>query len=341
MRVGLFLSLEHNLEDDIKTRFEDLLEFVRLARDAGFDYVHAGQHLLVPQFQYLQSLPVLARVAAEAGDMEVGTDVLLLALHHPVHVAEMVATLDVICAGRTSLGVGLGYREVEFDSLGIGRGTRLARFLESIELIKRLWTEENVTFDGKFFRVSDVTLAVKPVQRPRPPIVLAASGDKMVKRAAKIADAWSAAGHGTVDTLIRQTELYKTALSEGGKPFPPDKFRLSKELYVAPTREQAEKQSHPYIKAKYEAYSAWGQDAVLPSDESFSKSIEELSHNRFIIGTPDDCIEEIERHHEAMGFKDFSFRLHYPGMPHRQVMDALSLFAERVLPSLKGNRAAG
>ena len=81
-----------------------------------------------------------------------------------------------------------------------------------------------MTFDGKFFRVSDVTLAVKPVQRPRPPIVLAASGDKMVKRAAKIADAWSAAGHGTVDTLIRQTELYKTALSEGGKPFPPDKF---------------------------------------------------------------------------------------------------------------------
>ena len=336
MRVGLFLSLEHSLQDNIKTRFDDLLEFVRLARDAGFDFVHAGQHLLVPQFQYLQSLPVLARVA-EAGHMEVGTDVLLLALHHPVHVAEMGATLDVISGGRFSLGVGLGYRDVEFDSLGIEKGTRLARFLESIELIEKLWTEEDVSFAGKYFAVRDVNLAVKPIQRPRPPIVIAASGDKMVKRAATIADAWSAAGHGTIDTLIRQTNLYKSALIECGKPFPPEKFRLSKELYVAPTRERAKKESHPYIKAKYDAYAAWGQDDVLPGGESFSKSIEELSLDRFIIGTPDDCIDEIIRHHEAIGFKDFSFRLHYPGMPHRQVMDALALFAEHVLPAIKSS----
>ena len=336
MRVGLFLSLEHALDDDIKARFDDLLEFVRLARDAEFDFVHAGQHLLVPQFQYLQSLPVLARVAAEAGDMEIGTDVLLLALHHPVHVAELVATLDVVCGGRFSLGVGLGYRDVEFDSLGIEKGTRLGRFLESIELIKKLWAEEAVNFRGRYFSVRDVTLAVKPVHQPRPPIVLAASGDKMVKRAATIADAWSAAGHGTIDTLIRQTNLYKTALAECGKSFPPEKFRLSKELYVAPTREQAEKESHPYIKAKYDAYAAWGQDDVLPSGESFSKSIEELSRDRFVIGTPEHCIEEIVGHHQSIGFQDFSFRLHYPGMPHRQVMDALALFAERVLPVIKG-----
>ena len=119
MRVGLFPSLEHTLEDDIQVRFQDLVEFVRVANEAGFDFVHAGQHLLVPQFQYLQSFPVLARIAAHAGEMEIGTDVLLLALHHPVHVAETVATLDVICGGRFSLGVGLGYREVEFESLGI------------------------------------------------------------------------------------------------------------------------------------------------------------------------------------------------------------------------------
>ena len=157
----------------------------------------------------------------------------------------------------------------------------------------------------------------------------------MVRRAARIADAWSATGHGTVDTLIRQTEIYKAALAESHKPFPPERFRLSKELYVAPTREQAERESLPYIKAKYDAYSAWGQDHVLPGDESFSKSIEELSRDRFVIGTPDYCIEEILKHHQAIEFKDFSFRLHYPGMPHRQVMNALGLFAERVLPALK------
>ena len=267
--------------------------------------------------------------------MEIGTDVLLLALHHPVHVAETVATLDVICGGRFSLGVGLGYRVVEFESLGIEKGQRLARFLESLALIKRLWTEDVVTFEGKYFSVKDVSLAVKPIKRPRPPIILAASGDRMVRRAAAIADAWSAAGHGTVDTLIRQTNLYKSALAENKKSFPPRQFRLGKELYVAHTREQAQKESFPYIKAKYAAYSAWGQDHVLPQGESFSKSIESLSENRFIIGPPEDCIEAITEHHNAIGFNDFSFRLHYPGMPHQQVMKALDLFAERVLPVIR------
>ena len=335
MRVGLFLSLEHAPDDDIQARMQDLLEFVRTARDAGFDFVHAGQHLLVPQFQYMQSLPVLARIATEAGDMEIGTDVLLLALHHPVHVAELVATMDIICGGRFSLGVGLGYRDVEFESLGIEKGSRLGRFLESIELIKALWTQPVVTFKGDYFEVNDVTLAAKPLQRPRPPIIIAASGDKMVKRAAVIGDAWSATGHGTIDTLIRQTEIYKAALAEQGKSFPPPRFRLSKELYVAPTREQAERESYPYIQAKYAAYSAWGQDAVLPAGESFAKSIAELREDRFIIGTPQDCIDEIEKHREAIGFRDFSFRLQFPGMPQPQVMNALSLFAERVLPEIR------
>ncbi len=335
MRVGLFLSVEHALEDDLQARLSDLMEFVRTARTAGFDFVHIGQHLLVPQFQYLQSLPVLGRIAAESGDMEIGTDVLLLPLYHPVHVAEMVATLDQICGGRFSLGVGLGYRDVESDSVGVGRKTRLGRFLEGIELIKKLWTEKWVTFSGDYFQVEDVTLATRPLQHPRPPIIVAASGDKMVKRAARIADAWSATGHGTVDTLVRQTDLYKAALAEAGKAFPPERFRLSKELYIAPTKEQAERECYPYLKAKYDAYTAWGQDSVLPEGESFSGSIAELAENRFIIGPPEDCIEAISKHHEAIRFRDFSFRLHYPGMPHRQVMSALDLFAERVLPIIK------
>ena len=335
MRVGLFVSLEHALADNIHDRFRDTLEFAALARDAGFDFLHAGQHLLVPQFQYLQSLPLLARLAGVSGEMEIGTDVLLLALHHPVHVAETVATLDIICGGRFSLGVGLGYRDVEFDSLGIEKGTRLSRFVESIEVIKRLWTEDVVSHRGRHFSLNEVSLAARPLQRPRPPIVVAASGDKMVRRSARLADAWSATGHGTVDTLVRQTELYRCALSAAGKSFPPEKFRLSKELFVAQTREQAQREVFPFIKAKYDAYSSWGQDDVLPSGESFSKSIEELSKDRFIIGTPQHCIEEILEHNAAIGFNDFSFRLHYPGMPHKQVMNALALFAERVLPEIR------
>ena len=107
--------------------------------------------------------------------MEIGTDVLLLPLYHPVHVAEMVATLDQSCGGRFLFGVGLGYRDVEFDSVGVSRQTRLSRFLEGIDLIDKLWTRDGVTFSGEHFQVEDVTLAVKPVRKPRPPIIVAAS----------------------------------------------------------------------------------------------------------------------------------------------------------------------
>ncbi|MDE0455782.1 MAG: LLM class flavin-dependent oxidoreductase [Chromatiales bacterium] len=334
MRTGLYLSLEHGREDDMAARLRDLLELVRTAREAGFELLLAGQHFLVPQFQYLQPVPVLARIAAESGDMEIGTDILQLPLLHPVQVAETVATLDQVCAGRFTLGVGLGYRPVEYESLGIRRQDRLARFIEAIELIKRLWTEDRVTFRGEHFRVEDVSIAIRPVQVPRPPILVAATGDRMVRRAATLADAWSAFGHGTLDTLVRQTALYREALADAGKPFPPQRFRVSKELYVAATREQAQAECFPYIRAKYDAYRDWGQDTVLPPGESFEGSMAELTSGRFIIGSPDDCLEAIAEHHALLGFRDFCFRLHYPGMPHAQVMRALGLFAERVLPEV-------
>ena len=335
MRVGLYLSLEHGRRDDMAARLRDLCELVRTARDAGFELLLAGQHFLVPQFQYLQPEPVLARIAAESGDMEIGTDILQLPLLHPVQVAETAATLDQVCGGRFTLGVGLGYRPVEYESLGIRRQDRLARFIEAIGLIKRLWTEDRVTFRGEHFRVEDVSIAIRPVQVPRPPILVAATGDRMVRRAATLADAWSAFGHGTLDTLVRQTGLYREALADAGKLFPPGRFRVSKELYVAATREQAEAECFPYIRAKYDAYRDWGQDTVLPSGESFEGSMAELTSDRFIIGSPDDCLEAIAEHHALLGFRDFCFRLHYPGMPHAQVMRALDLFAERVLPEVR------
>ena len=335
MRTGLYLSLEHGREDDIAARLRDLCEVVCTARDAGFELLLAGQHFLVPQFQYLQPVPVLARIAAESGDMEIGTDILQLPLLHPVQVAETVATLDQICDGRFTFGVGLGYRQVEYESLGIRRQDRLARFIEGIELIKRLWTGNRVTFRGKHFQVEDVSIAVRPVRVPHPPILIAATGDRMVRRAATLADAWSAYGHGTLDTLVRQTALYREALADAGKPFPPERFRVSKELYIAATRERAEAECFPYIRAKYEAYKDWGQDSVLPAGESFEGSMAELTAGRFIIGSPDDCLEAIAEHHAALGFRDFCFRLHYPGMPHAQVMRALDLFAETVLPEVR------
>ena len=233
MRFSLGLPMQHPMGDDLQERFAEMLEMVRLARQAGFHHLSASQHYLASPFQYMQAVPVLARVAAESGDMTLGTGIMLLALQQPVDVAETIATLDVICGGRFIFGVGLVYRDQEFGAFGIPQGRRLSRFLEALEIVKRLWTEESVTFHGEHFHLDDVTLTMRPVQKPRPPIIVAASNDKMVRRVARIGDAWTVAGHATLATLERQVKLYRAALEAEGKPFPPPLFRLSKELYIA------------------------------------------------------------------------------------------------------------
>ena len=332
MRFGLSLPMQHPIGEDLGQRFAELLEMVRLARQAGFHHISASQHYLAAPFQYMQPLPVLARVAAEAGEMTLGTGIMLLALQQPVDVAESVATLDVICGGRFVFGVGLGYRDVEFDAFGIPRGGRLSRFLEALDVVQRLWTEEVVTFHGKHFQLQDVRLTMRPLQKPRPPIVVAASNDKMVERVARLGDAWTIAGHATLATLERQVALYRAALAAAGKPFPPPLFRLGKELYIARDMDTALREAVPYIATKYDAYAQWGQDNVLPAGESFHVPIEELRQNRFIVGDPAYCIEQIERHRERLGIQEMGFRLHWPGMPHERVLRAIALLGERVLP---------
>jgi alkanesulfonate monooxygenase SsuD/methylene tetrahydromethanopterin reductase-like flavin-dependent oxidoreductase (luciferase family) len=332
MRFSLSLPMQHPMGDDLRQRFQELLEMVRLARQAGFHHLSASQHYLAAPFQYMQAIPVLARVAAEAGEMTLGTGILLLALQQPVDVAETVATLDVICDGRFVLGVGLGYRDTEFDAFGIPPGQRLSRFLEALEIVKRLWTEESVTYHGRHFTLQDVNLTMRPLQRPRPPIVVAASNDKMVRRVARIGDAWTIAGHATLPTLERQVALYREALQAAGKPFPPERFSLGKELFIARDMDTALREALPYIATKYEAYARWGQDEVLPSGESFALPIEQLRQDRFIVGDPEYCIEQIALHQERLGIQQMGLRVHWPGMPHQRVLQAIELLGERVLP---------
>ena len=95
--------------------------------------------------------------------------ILLIGLHNPVEMAEMVASLDVIWGGRFVFGIGLGYRDVEFDAFKVPRGQRVRRFEACLEVVKRLWTEESVTVDNDVCTLAGVTLTCRPVQRPHPP----------------------------------------------------------------------------------------------------------------------------------------------------------------------------
>jgi alkanesulfonate monooxygenase SsuD/methylene tetrahydromethanopterin reductase-like flavin-dependent oxidoreductase (luciferase family) len=335
LRLGLMLPVEHGGEDDVRTRFKQLLEIARVAEEAGFDYLDAPQHYLMPTSQYLHCIPTLARVAAETNRVSLCTNIIQLTLHNPVDMAEVLATLDIACDGRLVAGFGLGYNDREFGAFNVPKGQRLGRFLEALEIIKRLWTEESVTHHGEHFTLNDAQVGIKPLQSPRPPILIAASGDKMIRRSARIADALSLAGHSTLDGLVRQAEVYKTALAEQGIMEMPPHYRLMLETYVAKDMDTARRISAPYVARKYAGYASMGQDAVLPEGQHFSDDVEELARGRFVIGDVDYVTERLTTYRNALGLRELGVRMHWVGMPHKHVLESIALYGERVIPALR------
>ncbi|NIR61106.1 MAG: LLM class flavin-dependent oxidoreductase, partial [Gammaproteobacteria bacterium] len=294
MKVGLFITNQHHLDTDMVRALEEQIAMVHLARDAGWDSLFSGQHYLNEgNNQQLQLVPFLARLMPEAGDMTTGLGVLLLNLHNPVYVAETVASLDVIAGGRLVFGVGLGYREVEFDAFGVPKGKRVSRFEEYLALVRRLWSEEAVTHHGETCRLESVRMNLRPVQKPWPPIWIAANNDRAIRRAARLGDTWFVNPHSTLETIRRQLALYRQELDAQGRPFPQE-LPILKEIFCARDRATALDMAGPYLAGKYRDYAKWGQDDAMPADESFDKDFEELIRGRFILGSPEDCYRQLE-----------------------------------------------
>ena len=125
--------------------------------------------------------------------------------------------------------------------------------------------------------------------------------------------------------------LYKESLFSAGKPVP-DELPLMKELHVATTREEAVRVAQPYLESKYQAYADWGQDKALPGEESFRVPFEDLARDRFILGSAEDVIQQIEEHQRRLGANYFIFRIWWPGMEAYHAYRVVELMGEHVIP---------
>lgn len=334
MKVGLCLGTEMPARLPMVERLGVLIEHTRMARKYGFDSVQVGQHYLHYPLQMLQPIPLLGRLAAESGDMDLGTCIMLLTLLHPVDVAEQIATLDTIAGGRLVFGVGLGYLEQEFHAFGVDKRQRVSRFEESLTLIKRLWTEDEVSFEGKHFNVRGLRPSHRPLRKPHPPIWIAANNDPAVRRAARMADAWYANPHATYQTVMNQMRVYRAALAEHGKPEPADVV-LMREIYVAKDRKTAIEECRPGLGRRFDVYVEHGQDGEMPpGDDDFKMGFEDLIRDRLIVGSPDECAAELVRYAE-LGFNYIVLDFHWPGLPEELSIKNLKLIGEQVLPQLR------
>lgn len=333
MKVGLNVSNQYLPDESMAQRIDEVIEQVDVMRELGFDLVAVGQHHLATPFQQPDSVALIARLAANAGRMRIGITVFLLPLHNPVDIAEQVATLDAISHGRMIFGVGLGYRPEECAAYGITMQERVPRFLESLEVIKRLWTEHELEFHGRFYTLPRVQSTIRPVQKPHPPIWMAANQGVAVRRVGQLGLTWVMNPHVTTGVLKQQLHMYRAALQENGYSAPSE-LPLLREAWLADRRERAWTEAAPYLRRKYAVYSDWGQDRAVPADQTFDRPLEELARDRFIVGTPDDLVATARRYASELGVNTLVLRVQWPGMPRQHVLDQIRLIGQTVLPRL-------
>ena len=334
MKVGIFLTCQHPSGSDMVAALESQYAMTRLARDRGWDAVATGQHYLSGGVRQVQLVPFLARLAAEAGEMTGIAGVLLATLHNPVEVAEHIASLDAIWRGNFVFGVGLGYRDVEFDAFGVPRGQRVRRFEQCLEVVKRLWIEDNVSFENDICKLTNVTMTCRPIQQPYPPIWFAANNDRAVQRAARLGDSWFVNPHATIPEITRQLALYRAELTRLGKPFP-RVLPYAREIYCAKDRATALEMAGPYLAEKYRTYASWGQDEVLPGKDSFSQPFASLLRDRFVLGSPEECYEQLRPCWEEAGANFLIFRTHWSGMPLSHALASMRVISDELLPALQ------
>ena len=312
-----------------------LIEQVRVADAAGFDAFSMGEHYNIPGLQRLHQIPALARLCAEAKHCAVGTAVTLLGLRHPVTVANELASLDIINNGKSFAAFGLGYRDDELNAFELTREQRFRRFVEGIEIIKRLWTEDHVSYEGKEFKIKDVSVDPKPLQKPRPPIWIAANSDAAVERAARIGDGWIIGPHSAIKELERQMSLFRKAWAAAGKQERPD-IPIIREAFVARSRKEAVEKAQPCLEELYRyIYIKWKQNEAMSDPDELSWAFDRLAQHRFVLGSPQECIDQIQEYEERLGASRLLCRFDWtPGLPQEEILAAMRLFGKKVIQKL-------
>jgi alkanesulfonate monooxygenase SsuD/methylene tetrahydromethanopterin reductase-like flavin-dependent oxidoreductase (luciferase family) len=325
MKFGILASAQYPFEEDLQTRLGELWELTEHAAELDYDSIFMISHFM-GNLQTPQSISMVAKLIQHSGNMTVGTGVLLLPLFHPVHIAEEFATLDHLSRGRLVLGVGAGYRDNEYRAFGLDKKRRTSRLTESIELMRRLWTGEEVNFQGKHFQLEGEHIGIRPYQDGGPPIWIGAGAEKSVQRAARIGDAWFAPGNSPKPNWLQtamgwhDAELAANGRSRDGREYP-----IVLQLYCAETTEEAREQVKEYVQDSYFAYSEYSQLSWQRT------AFDYLWDNVFLIGDPDHIAAKVDAL-EAIGFNHIVFRPFWTKMPAEMAHRSLSLLAKEVLP---------
>jgi probable F420-dependent oxidoreductase len=318
--------------------YRDIVELARLAETLGFDSVWVSEHHGSSDGYLPSLLPILAGVATATERLQLGTGVILAPFHHPIRLAEDAAVVDQLSGGRLLLGMGLGWREEEFRMFDVPVGRRLGRTTEIVEILRKAWTGERFSHDGRVFRLDEVKVTPPPARDGGPPIYLGGFVEQAIRRAGRLGDGYIRS-RSDLDSAREALTWAEQGAAEAGEDPAELGFAYLQNAFVwedgdawEVVREGAAHQLGVYV--------GWRETSDTPG------------HEMDVRPPPDDALRALtpagDRHEVIRalrpivdafaGRSEFHLvvRLHYPGMDRDVAGRAVELFGTEVLPALKG-----
>jgi alkanesulfonate monooxygenase SsuD/methylene tetrahydromethanopterin reductase-like flavin-dependent oxidoreductase (luciferase family) len=332
---GLWYDFRQKLPlGDYARFYAECLEEIEEGESLGFTGVWLSEHHFVDDGYLPSPLVVAAAVAARTSTMTIGTNILLLPMHHPLRVAEDAAAVDLLSGGRFVLGVGQGYVQHEFEALGFNRKNRPSLFEEGIEIIRQALTEGHTGYEGKRWNLPDLPFEPRP--NGKLPIYAGAFVDPAIDRAARLADGFLAsAGGGAFGETYRKV---RDALARHGREDEDFPYVASGVAFVHEDAGRAREIVAPAIAYQRTRYAEWGTDREKPRPEPIQP--EDLPWERYLVGTPNEVTDGLIDLYQEAPYDHFCFWGRLPGVTHEEALANARLFAERVAPKVREAVAA-
>ena len=306
--------------------YAETLDFIAWTETIGFEAVWLAEHHGIDDGYLPSPLMVGAAVAARTKTMRISTGVGLAPHYHPVRLAEDMAVLDLISNGRAELALGIGYIKSEAASYGFEPKRRAAMSNEILQIVRRLWQGETVSFDGECFTITDARVTPQPVQQPSIPLFVGAARQPGFRRAARYGDGYiGGVGH---------YKLYLDEVRALGKDESAARFVCMDDMWFL-VSEDPEKTFHevaPHAYYQINRYAEWAADL----DYSFPQmDFETFTQSGILkVLTPNEAIEHVRSKVDAARAEGFCMQAP-AGFPLSKLAPHAELFANKVLPAFR------